>query len=89
MSKIQLTIAIKFISSKDNDEKHTTHSKSGNIELRVNDKVDKVIEKRFESLLNKYQIRLKTTMSGSHFIFHCFHLLYYKFHKTNFKRGES
>ena len=89
MSKIQLTIAIKFISSKDNDEKHITHSKSGNIELMVNEKADKVIEKRFESLLNKYQNRLETSMSGSDFIFHCVHLLYYKFHKTNFKRGES
>ena len=28
-------------------------------------------------------------MRGSHFIFDCVHLLYYKRHKINFKRGGS
>ena len=32
MQKIKLTIAINFISSKDNDEEHVMHSKSDNIE---------------------------------------------------------
>ena len=60
--KIQLTVAINFISSKDNDEEHVIHSKSGNIEILINDKSDEVIEKLFESLLNRYQIGLKTSM---------------------------
>ena len=38
--KIQLTMEINFISSKDNDEEHVMHSKSDNIELMINDKTD-------------------------------------------------
>ena len=60
--KIQLTVAINFISSKDNDEEHVIHSKSGNIEILINDKSDEVIEKLFESLLNRYQVGLETSM---------------------------
>ena len=37
----------------------------------VNDKADKFIEKHFELLLNKYQIRLETSVSGSDFVFYC------------------
>ena len=40
-------------------------------------------------LLFRYQIGLETQMRGSDFIFECVKLLYYKFHKTNFKRGGS
>ena len=43
-SKVQLTIAKKIISSLDNEEKHLMHSKSGNMEIMINDKADKVIE---------------------------------------------
>ena len=50
--KIQLTIAINFISSKDNDEERKMHSKSDNIEIIVCNKADEVIEKLFKSLLN-------------------------------------
>ena len=31
------------------------HSKTDIIEIVINDKADEVIEKRFESLLNRYQ----------------------------------
>ena len=60
--KIQLTVAINFIPSKDNDEEHVIHSKRDNIEILINDKSDEVIEKLFESLLNRYQIGLETSM---------------------------
>ena len=50
--KIQLTIAINFIYSKDNDEERKMHSKSDNIEIIVSDKADGVIEKLFKSFLN-------------------------------------
>ena len=40
--KIQLTIATKFIYSKDTDEEHATHSKSYKIEDMIYDKVDEV-----------------------------------------------
>ena len=50
--KIQLTITISFISSKDNDENNdeerVMHSKSDNIEILINDEVDEVIEGLFK-----------------------------------------
>ena len=42
----------------DNDEEHLIHSKSGNIEIMINDEADKVIEKLFESIKNRYQNNL-------------------------------
>ena len=47
MWKIQLTIAINFISSIDNDEECLMHSKSDNMEIMINDKADEVIKKAF------------------------------------------
>ena len=58
--KIQLTIAINFISSKDdNNEERLIHSKSDNIEIMINDKADEVMERLFKSLENKYQNNLE------------------------------
>ena len=87
--KIQLTIAINFISSKNNDEEPVMHSKSDNIEIMIKDKINEVIEKLFDLLLNKYQIGLETLMRGSDFIYDCVHLLHSRCHKINFKRGRS
>ena len=87
--KIQLTIAINFISSKDTDEERVMHSKSDNIEIMINDKADEVIEELFHSLLSRYQIGLKASMKGSEFVFDYVHLSYYKWHKINPNRGGS
>ena len=54
MWKIQLAIAINFISSKDNNEERVMHSKSINIEITNNDKADEFIEEVFKSLNKKY-----------------------------------
>ena len=35
--KIQLTLSINFVSSKDNDEEQVMHSKSDNIKIMIND----------------------------------------------------
>ena len=53
-SKIQLTIAINIISSKDPDEKRVMHSKNDNIEIIIYNKADDVVEELFQSLLYKY-----------------------------------
>ena len=46
--KIQLTITVNSISSKDdNDEERVMHSKIGNIEIMISDGADKVINKTF------------------------------------------
>ena len=37
-------VAINFVSSKSNDEARVMHSKSGNIEIMINDKAIGVIE---------------------------------------------
>ena len=67
--KIILTIAINFISSKDNDEERIMHSKSDNKEIMINEKVDKIIKNVFKSLLNRYQNNLEKLMKGSDIIF--------------------
>ena len=53
------------------------------------DNPDEVIEELSESLLNRYQIRLETSMRGSYFIFDFVYLLYYKCHKISPNRGGS
>ena len=53
--KIQLTIAINFVSSKDNDGEHAMHSTSDDIDIMINYKADEV----FENLLNNFLIDLK------------------------------
>ena len=58
--KIQSTIAIHFISSKDNDEECAIHSKIDNIEFITYDKADKVLEEYLESLLKRSKIGLET-----------------------------
>ena len=55
----------------------------------IDDKTNQVIEKNFESHLNKYLIGLETSIRVSNFTFDCAHLLYCKCHKITFKRGES
>ena len=65
------------------------HSKSDNIEIMINDKANEVIEELLQSLHDRYQTRLETSIKDSEFVFDCVHLLYYKFHKLNLNRGGS
>ena len=82
-------MTINFMSSKNNNEEHVMHSKSDHIEIMINEKVDEVIEKPFQSLPSRYQIGLETPMKGSDFIFDCVYLLYHKRRKTNTDCGVS
>ena len=62
--KIQLSVAISFISSKpDSDQTHIMHTKSNNIEIMIGSGTNEVIEELFKSLLRKYQENLEE-MSG-------------------------
>ena len=56
--KIQLAVAINFISSKNIVEERVIYSKRDNIEMMNYEKVDKVIQNIFESLLFRYQADL-------------------------------
>ena len=48
--KIQLSVVINFISSKDSDEIHTIYTKSDNIEIMLVSETDETIKKLLESL---------------------------------------
>ena len=52
--KIQLTIAINFISSKVNDKERVMHLRSDKIEIMINNKADEIIKELFQSLLSRY-----------------------------------
>ena len=79
-SKIQLTMAINFVSSKPcSDKTRIMHSKSDNIEIMIGSETDEVIEELFKSLLQRYQKELEESMRGSEFVFmvlmHCIMIL--------------
>ena len=55
----------------------------------IYDIAGEVINKRSESLLERYQIGLETSMKDRDFASDCFHLLHYKCHKINLTCGGS
>ena len=64
-----MTIAITFISSKDNAKERAMLLKSDNIEIIVSHKADEVTEELFYSPFSRYQIGLVTSMKNSDFVF--------------------
>ena len=60
--KIQLTIAIDSVSSKDVEEERVMHSTSDNKNLTPYKDVNEVINELFESLHSRYQGNLETSM---------------------------
>ena len=65
------------------------HSESDNIEIIINKKAEEFVETLFQSLLSRYQIGLEASVKGSNFILDYVYLLYYKYHKINFKQDGS
>ena len=57
--KIQLTIAINFISSKDAEKECVMHSKSNNIEFTSYNEAHEVVDELFKSLLTRHQSNLE------------------------------
>ena len=57
--KIQLTMVINFISSKDFEETGTMHTKTDNIEIMIGNETNEIIEELFNSLLQRYEKRLE------------------------------
>ena len=55
--EIQLIMIINFIASKDS-------TKSNNVEIKMDNQTDEIIEELFESLLQKYQEILEEKMRG-------------------------
>ena len=87
--KIQLTMAINFISSKDSDETRTMHTKSNNVDIRMGSETDEIIEDLFESFLQKYQEGLEDSMRRSEFVYDSIDALYYNLNKISLSRGGS
>ena len=75
--KIQLTISINFISSKDSDKTRNLPTKSDNIEIMMGSETDEIIKERFKSLLQRYREGLEKSLKGNEFIFDSADLLYY------------
>ena len=87
--KIQLTMSISFISSKDSDETRNMHTKSSNIEIMAGSETDEIIEEHSKSLLQRYQEELEESMKGNEFIFDSVNLLHYYLQKASLKRTGS
>ena len=87
--KIQLKIAINFISSKDSEETRTMHKNSDNIEIMMNSERDEIMNELFRSLLQNYQEGLEESMRRSLFILDSVDLLRYHLQKTSLKRSGS
>ena len=87
--KIQLTMAINFISSKDSDETRTMHTKSKNVEIMIGSEIDGIIEDLFDSFLQKYQEGLEESMRRSEFVYDSVDVLYYNLNKISLSRGGS
>ena len=85
--KIQLTMEINFISSKDPDETRTMHTKSNNVEIMIGSETDKIIEDLFESFLQKYQEGLEESMRRSEFVYDSVDVLYYNLNKVSLSRS--
>ena len=65
--KIQLTMVINSVSSKDSRETRTMHKKTDNIEIMMGSETDDITDELFKSLLQKYQEGLEESMRGSGF----------------------
>ena len=63
--KIQLTMQINFVPSKDSEETRTTHTKGYNIEIMMGNETDEIIKKLFYSLLQNYHNNLEEPMTRS------------------------
>ena len=57
--KIQLLLAINFVSSEDFKESRTTHRNNDNIDIEIGNETDRIIEELFESLLERYIKRIR------------------------------
>ena len=84
--KIQLIIKINFISSKNFKDVRDLYSKSDNVEIMMCADTNEIIEKLFDSILQRYQKGVEESMKGSDFVFDYVESLNYIFHKIDLKR---
>ena len=87
--KIQLTMQVNFISSKNSDETRSMHTISNNKEIITDSETNDIIEELRKSYLQNYQKSLEESIRGSEFVFNTIDLLYYHLQKLGLKRGGS
>ena len=88
--KIQLVMLNRCISFKDFEETCSVYSASDNIKIFMGSDADEVIDKLFDTMLQKFQEARETSFErGSGFIFENVDLLHYYFHKIDMRRCGS
>ena len=86
--KIQISVCINFISSKDTGETRTIYVWRDNVSIMWDSYTIDIIRKLFRSSLHNYQEELKIN-KGSDFIFESVELMDYKLHRIRLRRGGS
>ena len=86
--KIQISMRVNFISSKDTGETRTIYVWSDNVSIMRGSDTDDIIRELFRSFLHNYQEELKI-ISGSEFNFESVELMDYKLHRVRLRRGGS
>ena len=80
--KIQLVMLNNYISSNNFEETHSIYSASNDIEIFVGSDTDDIIDKLFDTVLQRFQETRETSNErGSKFIHESVELLYYYFLK--------
>ena len=71
--KIKLIMSIKFMSSQNSEETRTTHTKSHNLEIIIDNETDHIINDFFYGpLLQNYQKDLEISMKASELVLDSF-----------------
>ena len=83
--KIQLTMQINVISSKDSEETRTMYTKSRNIEIMMYSETNDSTKNFRESLLRTYEKNLEEPMRRSEFVPYNINLLYYHLQKISLR----
>ena len=88
--KIQLTMQNSCISIRSLEETRTIYTKSEPVEIFMDSKTKDVIDKFFDTLLQRFQKSQETSNErGSEFIPDSVELLYYHFQRIDIRRAES
>ena len=88
--KIWLVMLNRCISSINFEETRFIYSASDNIEIFMGSDTDEIIDRLFNTILQRFQEARETSSErGSEFIHENVDLLYYYFHKIDMRRGKS
>ena len=86
--KIQISMHVNFIFSKDAGETCTIYVWSNNESIMWGRDTDNIFRELFRSILHNYQEELKI-IKGCDFVFESVELMDYKLHRVRLRRGGS